>query len=178
MYYLMQPVFRDDTITIDQVSHWDYSLTLGVPLPSDMPVPIEYKIDARIGGSHLPTTFLPEPVFALRFVEALKQAGVDNFDSYPATITNGETGAQIQGYVALNVLGTVACADLGASDSDPLIESQHVIRKLVIDPSRTHGFLLFRLAEWTQMILVHEHVVSRIPAELRRDLTFEVVKER
>lgn len=177
MYYLMKPVFRDDTVTIDRVSHWNYSFTLGEVLPEEMPVPIEYEVDTDIGGSYLPTTFLPDPVFKIDFINALKLSGVDNFDQYEARIINSETGDRIQGYAVLNIIGKVACADMDASEAELLIEDQHVIRELVIDPAKTQGTLMFRLAQWTQMILIHDKITSQLPPGLCRDLAFEPVRE-
>ena len=178
MYYKLEPKFVDNTMMIDKTSHRKYSLTLGEALPEDLPEPIKFDIDTEINSySYLPTSFLPEPIFSVEFIQALRTIGVDNFDVHEVEIKNPDTGEIIQGYKAANIIGKISCVDMNASESDRLIEDQYVIRKLVIDPSKTYGFYLFRLAEWTQIILVHEHVVENLPPELRKDFNFEPVEE-
>jgi len=65
----------------------------------------------------------------------------------------------ITDYKAVNILGLVAAADIGKSiatpcDGVPLIDVD--FDELVIDLARTRGIKMFRLAESTNAILVHE----------------------
>lgn len=178
MYYKLEPKLTNNIMMIDQVSHWDYSLTLGDILPKNTPEPMHYNIDTEINEfSYLPITFLPEPVFSVKFIQALRNAGVNNLDTYEVKITNPDTGEEIHGYQAVNIIGTISCAVMDASQSDRIIEDQHIFRKLVIDPSRARGFYLFRLAESTQDILIHERVVKRFPTKLVKDFCLEPVDE-
>jgi len=177
MYYKIEPVFKDETITIDQVSHWDYSLTLGEIQPKDMVEPIEYEVDTEIGGTYLPTTFLSEPVFSKKFIQELIACGVDNMDTYEVNIVNPETKKCIEGYQAVNIIGKIECADMDASECEKLIENQYVFRKLVIKPLNTYGSYIFRLAQCTQIILVHEYIVKQLSPEVCKDLNFEPVDE-
>ncbi len=178
MYYKIEPIFKDETITIDQISHWDYSLTLGEMQPKDMPEPIEYEVDTEIGGTYLPTTFLSEPVFSKKFTQELIACGVDNIQTYEVNIVNPDTKQCIEGYQAVNILGNIACADMDVSEYEKLIENQYVFRRLVIKPLNAHGSYIFRLAQCTQVILVHENIVKQLSPEISRDLNFEPVDER
>ena len=177
MYYKIEPVFKDKTITIDQISHWDYSLTLGEAQPKEMPEPIEYHVDTDIGGTYLPNTFLSEPIFSKPFIQALLDCGIDNIQTHDVNIINPDTNQHIDGYQAVNIIGKIACADIDASECEKLTESQYVFRKLVIDSRKTHNAYIFRLAECTQIILVHEDVVKNLPQDLCRDLNFEPIDE-
>lgn len=177
MYCKLEPKFTDATMMINKASHRKYSLSLGVKLPVDMPVPMQFKVDTDIEGPYLPASFLPEPVFSVEFIRALRKTGVDNFETVAVTITNPASGTTIDGYEAMNIIGKVACADMDASNSDRLIEDQYIFRNLIIDPSKAKGLNLFRLAEWTQVILIHESVVKQIPPDLARDFIFESVEE-
>ncbi len=177
MYYKIEPVFKDETITIDQISHWDYSLTLGEIQPEDFPEPIEYQVDTEIGGTHLPTTFLSEPVFSNTLIETLVACGVNNIQTYKVDIVNPETNQRIEGYRAVNIIGKIACADMDASECERLIENQYVFRKLVINPQKTYGTYIFRLAECTQIILIHENIVKKLPPSISKDLIFVPVDE-
>lgn len=177
MYYKIEPVFKDETITIDQISHWDYSLTLGEMQPKDMPEPIEYEVDTEIGGTYLPNTFLSEPVFSKKFIQVLIACGVDNIQTYDVNIVNPDTKERIEGYQAVNIIGKIACANMDASECEKLIEDQYVFRKLVIKPLNTYDSYIFRLAQCTQVILVHEYIVKQLSPKDCKDLNFEPVDE-
>lgn len=177
MYYKIEPIFKDETVTIDQISHWDYSLTLGELQPKNMPEPIEYEIDTEIGGSYLPTTFLSEPVFSVGFIQALINCGIDNIETYEVNIVNPDTGEHIEGYRAINIIGKIACADMDNSECERLIEDQYVFRQLIINPLKARGAYIFRLAQCTQIILVHEDIVKQLPTEFFKDLKFQPVEE-
>ncbi len=177
MYYKIEPVYKDETITIDRRSHWDYSLTLGEIQPKDMPEPIEYQVDTEIGGTYLPATFLPESVFSNAFIKKLLDYGVDNIQTYKVNIVNPDTNQGIEGYQAVNIIGKISCADMDASECERLIEDQYIFRKLVINPLKTHGAYMFRLGQCTQIILIHEDIVKQLPPEICKDLNFEPVDE-
>lgn len=177
MYYKIEPVFEDETITIDQVPHWDYSLTLGEMQPENMPEPVEHEVDTEIGGSYLPTTFLSEPVFSKKLIHELITCGVDNIETYEVNIVNSEAKARIEGYQAVNIIGKIACANMDASECEEIIENKYAFRKLVIKPLKTYDSYIFRLAQCTQIILVHEYIVKQLSQEVCKDLNFEPVDE-
>src|SRR5712692_9049547 len=81
-----------------------------------------------------------------RLVAALESGGVDNTQVFPAEMKKSDTGEVIHDFVVVNVIGMVSCADLDASNSSPLADVRF-FHKLVLDPERTRGLLMFRLAE-------------------------------
>ena len=193
MYFTIRQSYTDYTASIYLVSDGEFSLSLGQKLPDDIPLPLRYEIDMDdfgpdpddIGGEEgedvrqsplMPTTFLPDPLFRADFLLALQQAGVANIDSYPVVISNPETGEENHDYVAANIIGLIACADLGQSQSEELAES-HVFRKLVIDPKRTRGADFFRLAECSVEILVSERILKALPLQRFPDVVLKPVEE-
>ena len=98
-----------------------------------------------------------------RLVETLEGAGVDNLQKFEAEL-HDETSGEINRYFyVVNVVGLVAAADLSKSKSLPL-GGGHVFTDLTVDPSKTQGLLVFRLAESLIDIIVHERVAKAIEA--------------
>lgn len=96
-----------------------------------------------------------------RLHESLREAGVDNIDVYDTVIRHPKTGYETRDYVAGNLIGLVAAADLGASNvvggsADGLLDVD--FESVKIDPARARGLLMFRLAENTSAIVVHEKI--------------------
>ena len=102
---------------------------------------------------------------------ALAGAGVDNIDSYAATLLDQAGGRIDEEFRAINIVGRIACADLDASDcevEDPQVPVGVDFNSLVIDEERAHGALLFRLHEACNGIVVHDSVREFLePLQLR-----------
>lgn len=96
-----------------------------------------------------------------RFVEILQAAGVDNLQIFPAEIVNERTGDIYRDFFVFNVVGLASCADDAASKSYPLADVKFY-DQLKIDPSRTQGLKMFRLAESRMDIIVSEDVAKHI----------------
>jgi hypothetical protein len=94
-------------------------------------------------------------------IRALRDCGVDNFDTYEVAITDPDNGQVHTNYKMINLIGLVSAADMSASeatvhDNVPLIDVD--FDRLVIDESKARGALMFRLAESTNGVLVHQQV--------------------
>jgi hypothetical protein len=101
-------------------------------------------------------------------LDAFRAAGVDNFQAFPAVLA-GRGAEEWKDYFAINVLGKVAAADLSSSRFVEIGKYPSGLpclgfQKLVVDPSRTHGFYLFRLAEDILQILLHDRVLKSLVA--------------
>ncbi len=107
-----------------------------------------------------------------RMIEALRDAGVDNLQLFDADITNDSTGEKLTGYRVVNVLGLVSAVDTNASKGRALAHKQF-FEKLVIDPSRAGGRLMFRLAESLNDIIIAEPVARRLATGEFVDLRIE-----
>ena len=104
----------------------------------------------------------PIPLISERLHKAFLDAGIANIDTYSADLVDVKTDTHYSGYVAFNLIGTIAAADLGKSrhqsHDGPLISVD--FDSLSIDEAKTRGALMFRLAESTNAILVHESVAA------------------
>jgi hypothetical protein len=77
-------------------------------------------------------------------------------------------------YLAFNIIGVIAAADLSKSEYHAWDESKVALdfNSLVIDEIKTRNALIFRLAEATNGIVIHESVKKAIEAAGINTLTF------
>lgn len=89
---------------------------------------------------------VPIPFLSKRMYEVLRSAGVNNIDVYPVEIfhADGTLASESDNYVVFNLIGTVTDSELNILADLPENEIQ--------------GHLMFRLAELTSIILVHESI--------------------
>jgi hypothetical protein len=111
-----------------------------------------------------------------RLVSTLQAAGVDNLQTFPAEITHEDTEEVFHDFVAVNVIGMVSAANEGASTTSPLA-GRKFFHKLVIDPKRAAGLLMFRLAESLIDIIVEGRVGDALRAGGFRDLVLQPLAE-
>lgn len=172
MYYVMSYVVPqdedggyfdvDDGLEFEGVDSWSLGRPFAVRLPE--PIVIDLTVVDDYAG---PPSDLYDGNMCLmsaRLVEALQAAGVDNLQTYRAALRNSDTGETFD-FRAVNIVGVIAAADLGESawtshDPEPLFDVN--FDSLAVDESRTGGALMFRLAENTGVILVHESVRNRL----------------
>lgn len=137
----------------------------------NLPTPLIFQLDPSRGGDL--TDFFPPaiPLMSMRMLAALGEAGVDNIESYQATLLDRLGKPIPEEYRAVNIIGRIACADLEASDcevEDPDDPVGVDFNSLVIDEKRAKGALLFRLHEAANGIVVHDTVRQVLePLELR-----------
>lgn len=115
------------------------------------------------------------PLMTKRLLEALQNSGVDNLDVYQTVITHPTTGFQTREYVAVNIIGLVAAVDMDGStviggNENGLVDVD--FEGVRIDPAKARGFLLFRLAESTNGIVVHRSVRDSLLGQGFDMLTF------
>jgi hypothetical protein len=105
------------------------------------------------------------PLFSKKLLEVLHACGVDNLEQHAASVHDPRTGVTHMHYSAVNIVGSVACADLAKSAYHPDFSPPRMLfHELVIDEPRALGQLFFRLAELNDIILVHEKVARRLIA--------------
>lgn len=110
------------------------------------------------------------PVWSKTLLEAFQSAGVDNIQYFPAIISDDDGKISWNNYFAINVIGLVAAADLSASHYTTIGERPSGLKfvgfhEMVIDPSKTHGLVFFRLAESPLELIVHKHVIDHLKAK-------------
>ena len=146
---------------------------LGRQIDVPVPTPLQFTLEpldalAADCGPEMPAFFnLNMPLFRDDFLAAFQHFGVDNLDAYETAIFDPDNGQTYTNYKAVNIIGLVAAADMEASDATvhdgvPLIDVD--FDRLVLDESKVGDFLIFRLAEATNAILVRndlrDHLVS------------------
>ena len=103
-------------------------------------------------------------------IQALIEVGVDNLQLFPALVADSAKKIEHTNYKAVNIVGVIACANMGASTLMGTSDSEMIdvdFDALVIDEAKTGGVLLFRMAEAVSAIVVHEkvrlYIEDRIP---------------
>ncbi len=125
------------------------------------------------------TTFVPSDWYAnvslmsTRMVKAMQAAGVDNLQTWPATILSPEGQAHDQ-YHVVNIVGLVSCAKPEGSEALPIADKRFFLR-LAIDPTKASGLKVFRLAESPIEVLVDDGVAQALKALALRDVALEQV---
>lgn len=121
--------------------------------------------------------------------QAMRDSGITDIAGYwkeegygdITTWLDPNAGKIITNYKAVNILGLVSAADMQKSiatvhDGIPLIDVD--FDELVIDEQKTKGIKLFRLAESTNAILIHESLRDAlIDKGFGEDLAFYDLKE-
>lgn len=133
----------------------------GAPITEPLPEPLTFEIEVR-GGPVPDYLSLMIPVFSDRLVEALREAGVDNLQTFPAVLVDGATKERWEGYQAINILGKVACADMDKSTCSEIGAGMVVIRELWIHDDAAEGLLLFRLGQSPYRVLIHDKVADHL----------------
>ncbi|NOQ21146.1 MAG: hypothetical protein GQ565_00665 [Candidatus Aegiribacteria sp.] len=132
----------------------------GLVLTQSIPE-IKIKVSAEDHGTltdsliALGTTGL---VFNGRVRKLLLQNGVDNIDYFPATVILESSGQFIADYMIANIVGRISCVSPESElqlDDNGAIE---FIDRLVLDVGKPQGILMFRLAEYLQIVVVHDRV--------------------
>lgn len=182
-YYRLQMVDGGENIMLRMISHVGILHTSGARIDPDAPdfeLPFRFEMDiGEYGYDQFDPSFegeVEQPpleerlvdyysnvcVMSPRLVSVLHAAGVDNLQVFPTLIRKTESGERIdRGFLFVNIVGTSACADIARSDASPLGAS-HYFHELVIDESRAGDLLLFRLAESSFEVIVHERVAAAI----------------
>lgn len=133
-------------------------------MDQDIAVPIKYKIDTSVGSlSRWPNLFLPDPVFDVRLIEVLKDAGVDPFQEFDVKISgkNKKGEPAPEAYKLINILNVVDCFNRNRSDFE---EEQGLVfvDKLVINRESAQGKKMFRVKGVEEYLLISADVAKKI----------------
>lgn len=172
MFYLLDdPMFpcrwMDDEPYLEGISFWRGSL-----IANPIHEPLEYLLKRHIIGADghgpdLPPYFLSRlPLFRDDFIDALHVGGVDNLQLFRAVIHDPDNGKDYLNYKAVNLIGLIRAADMNKSEATvhpggpPLLDVD--FDSLVIDESTTYNLKIFRLAESSSAILLHDSLVDHL----------------
>ncbi|MDH5182035.1 MAG: hypothetical protein OEZ39_12365 [Gammaproteobacteria bacterium] len=144
----------------------------GTPFTIEPDEPIEVEIQEGFEKSKPLAYFDEPPVASQEFVDALNEAGVDNIMAYDVVLVSEDGKIKLEGYKAINVIGLVKAAGPGTvylGDSR-LIDAG--IDGLELEPRSIKGLLMFRLAEDTSAVVVHEKVKKHLESKGFESLVF------
>ena len=165
MYYHLdwQRVFPPDVPLANTETNQDLNVpwTVGVKCKKPIPDPIVCHLKSGRGTIMRDMFLIDVPLFSDRMLEVFYEFSINNLDIYPATI-HGLSGEVYPNYKAVNILGTVLCADIEKSicfgSEPPFIE----FSQLVINEKKIPGLDIFRLAENTLIIIISERVKQKL----------------
>lgn len=172
MYYMLHcfsPPDADLAMLSYRPDHPLRRWTAGQRFENPPPEPVRATVKAGYSGVMAEFWDVPVPLMTKRLHEALVAAGVSNLDVFQAEITDPSTQQVYTDYVAFNLIGKVAAADMDKSVYDPSIPWFDAV---AINNLAARGQLLFRLAESTNAIMIHEGVKARLEAAGINTLTF------
>ena len=113
-------------------------------------------------------------LMSLPMVQALRAAGVDNIDVYPAFLVDERTSVSWK-FSVVNIIGRVAAVDLVRSEwtsPDGTSRGEVSFEQLVFNPQAAAGLLLFRAAENLRTIVIHERVKTCLELARLSGLSF------
>jgi hypothetical protein len=147
-------LFEATPLPTDEIS-W----CIGRPFKAKPSEPIPIVLDPTHSDRLLPYYDVDAIIITRPVMQALLDSGVQNLDIYSARISHPESGFETTDYVAANLIGLVSAVDLKKSNvvggsSDLRLDTD--LDGFVVDPARVRGALMFRLAENTSAVLVHE----------------------
>lgn len=136
--------------------------------------PIEVEIQSGFEHKTPLPWFDEPPIVSQEFLDALLECGVNNIVAYDVVLHSEDHSVTLDGYKAINIIGLVKAAGEGTvfvGDST-LIDAS--IDTLELEPRSIKGLLMFRLAENTSAVVVHEKVKNHLEA---RGFDYLVFKE-
>jgi hypothetical protein len=137
--------------------------------------PLRYELDPDYPGKLLPMYKSVAPLMREDLLTALTSSGVDNLQLFDAILKDKKAKVEHTNYKSVNVVGLVAAADLAKSTVMNLPHPEvfgRVFDSLAIDEKKAGGLLLFRLAESSTAIVVHERVKQGVEAAGIPGMTF------
>jgi hypothetical protein len=131
--------------------------------------PRDLTIRVELGPETYPDLFMLQrtPIVSDEFLSRLRTTGIDNFETFPATIIElpregRERGREISGHYVLNVIGRVSCLDMAASDLNMFRKKVFRVNRLALDTSKTDDLLLFRVHEFELLVLLSQHAAKAL----------------
>lgn len=130
--------------------------TTGDTLKPELKTPFVYEIEHYSEGDGELLDFYPNltvPVMSKKMIAALKEAGVDNLQTFDVNIKLLSTGESIRTHQAVNILGNLKSCKTGVTQRD--FYNGSWIKKTGIDEDRLNGALFFRMIESPKTIMIH-----------------------
>lgn len=135
--------------------------------PVAVPTPSVFKFDIKRKENEKPRHFIRGNrmiVVSGLFLDALKHAGVDNFEAFPAILRDPLTGEEWKDYFAFNEIGLFDAIDMEASEYDTIMKGSDTIPpvvefdEIVLSAKKANGKKMFRVPEDTGLLFISDEV--------------------
>ncbi|MBN1961016.1 MAG: hypothetical protein JW841_08715 [Deltaproteobacteria bacterium] len=146
------------------IERLDIEFDNGLPITIEVPH-IEIIVEPEYEGiytDNLIAMGVPGLVFNQKLSDVISGAGVDNIEYFPVSVKIASTGKLITGYQIANVVGRIDCIDPASELQRDDLGDIRFIDHLILDHSKIHGMLIFRLAEYLPLVVVHDRVKQAI----------------
>jgi hypothetical protein len=132
-----------------------------------MPDCFELEIDRTRNETAQPRHFLKRGfVVSKKFIAALRLAGVDNFETWPAILIDPKTSEKWEDYCVFNEIGVVDAALLEASEFSVLMAGGVTVpplldmKKLVFDREKVKNKKMFRIPQFSADLFISDKVMD------------------
>lgn len=182
-FILTRPVEPGNILADFKPDDLNVSFVTGAKITEKLPNPIELTWDpenekgARVSFYEA----APGTLMAKDLVSALQSAGVDNLDTYPVVIHSESGHPDCHDYLAVNIIGVLATADMEQSEYE---EGEFfdgffdvTFYSIVIDEEKAKGQLLYRMAETVSTVVIHEKIVDVLKEKGSFGLTFDLPED-
>lgn len=182
-FYILCSSSTEDTVFISKepvLPNYNDNWIKGRRIAVDLPKYLIYEVEPfdEHGGELKNFMYsLHAPLMSKKLITKLRALGVNNLDTYDASIRFNRTGELNNDFQAVNIIGLVKASDSSQSDfsRSPLSSSNEAsvntwFDKLVLDESLLTDLLLFRMME-NSAVLIHASIKAAIEDEFD-DLRF------
>ena len=112
-------------------------------------------------------TWVPIPLMTRRLVAALRAAGIDNLQTFETRLSGAQDDrpAPEDFYLAVNIIGLISAVDPQKARKAPEADEAMISADydaLAIDAVSAHDLFIFRLAENTSAVIVHEKIKAAV----------------
>jgi len=187
MYYLLDRSNKpgrwiDDAPYIDGVDWWN-----GAAISKLIPDPLQFTLKPFKRHSSDHAQYMPAilysnpPLFRDDLIHNITEFGIENINTYNAAVLDPDDGSVHTNYKAVNIIGLISAADMALSaakvhDGVPLIDVD--FDGLVVDKKKALGVMIFRLAESTNAVMVHQNLRDYLLEKgFRNDIDFHEPKD-
>jgi len=178
LYHSIEPsAYIDYKVTKEPELSREISFTGGERITEPLPVPLVFEVDYPKGEEAPHCLGQVISLFSDRLLQQFREAGVDNFQTFPAVLRNPATGEEWKNYQAFNALGLVRWVNMAESEYDTIMEGSPDgvdvpllgFQTIVLDKKKTRDeLLMFRLAESPPSLLIHTRVKKHLVANKPR----------
>jgi hypothetical protein len=136
-----------------------------------VPTPKLFELDINCNARQSPRHFIRGDNFLVvsaRFLNALRKAGVDNFEEWPAILREPKTKREWKDYFVFNEIGLLDPVDIENSKYDTIMDGSADgdilpflgIHEAVFSAKKTQGAKMFRIPQFSPDVYISTEVMD------------------